>query len=112
MTGHQLGYARGPYPAARIPAPQHDALRPGGCWRIRIDVASGTLAGRPRLEALLDQLRPGDMLTVTRLDRLGRDTRCLAETVEQLDVAIDDLGSHAEASSSCRNHLRPCLPSG
>jgi DNA invertase Pin-like site-specific DNA recombinase len=41
-------------------------------------------AGRPQLDAVLDWLRPGDVLTVTRLDRLARSTRQLLEIAEQV----------------------------
>lgn len=85
MTGHQLGYAR-VSTRNQDPAGQHDALHGAGCWRIWTDTASGALARRPQLDAVLDQLRPGDTLTVTRLDRLGRNARHLAETVEQLEA--------------------------
>lgn len=37
--------------------------------------AGGSRDGRAELATILDFLRPGDELVVTRLDRLGRDTR-------------------------------------
>jgi hypothetical protein len=39
---------------------------------------------RPELDALLDYLRPGDVLVVWRLDRLGRSVRHPTETVNAL----------------------------
>lgn len=61
---------------------QTDALTAAGCERIFSDVASGSKASRPQLDAMLAQLRPGDTVTVWRLDRLGRSLRHLIELVE------------------------------
>jgi DNA invertase Pin-like site-specific DNA recombinase len=44
---------------------------------------STRLAHRPKLEAVLDQLKEGDRLTVWRLDRLGRSVTNLIHLVEQ-----------------------------
>ena len=43
---------------------------------------SGTLASRPRLDALLDRLDEGDEVVVWKLDRLGRNTRNVLELIE------------------------------
>jgi len=53
---------------------QHDALD-GICVRVFEEKVSGKLAvdDRPGLKAALDYLRPGDMLTVQEVDRLGRN---------------------------------------
>lgn len=40
---------------------------------------------RPQLEAALKALRPGDTLTVWKLDRLGRNVRGLSELLEELE---------------------------
>jgi DNA invertase Pin-like site-specific DNA recombinase len=45
------------------------------------EVASGAKTDRAQLRRLLDQLGAGDVLTVTRLDRLARSTRDLLNTV-------------------------------
>jgi DNA invertase Pin-like site-specific DNA recombinase len=65
---------------------QTDALESLGCDRIFTETASGAKADRPELAACLDYLREGDTLVVWRLDRLGRSTRHLLETVEGLDA--------------------------
>jgi DNA invertase Pin-like site-specific DNA recombinase len=44
-------------------------------------VASGAKTDRAQLRRLLDQLEAGDVLTVTRLDRLARSTRDLLNTL-------------------------------
>ncbi|MGL5715782.1 MAG: recombinase family protein [Paraclostridium sp.] len=55
-----------------------------GCEDIRIETMSGLIKERPILNELLQQLRRGDSLYVTRVDRLGRQTRQLLQTVEDL----------------------------
>lgn len=42
----------------------------------------GSLANRPRLDALLDRLDDGDEVVVWKLDRLGRNTRNVLELVD------------------------------
>jgi DNA invertase Pin-like site-specific DNA recombinase len=66
------------------PALQIDALTAAGCVRIFTDHASGTRERRPQLDATLDYLRPGDVLTVWRLDRLGRSMQHLTTIVNDL----------------------------
>ena len=53
---------------------QHDALDPI-CVKVFEEKVSGKLNvdHRPGLKAALDYLRPGDMLTVLEVDRLGRN---------------------------------------
>jgi len=53
---------------------QHDALE-GLCVKVFEEKISGSLAvdARPTLAAAIDYLRPGDMLTVQEVDRLGRN---------------------------------------
>lgn len=63
---------------------QHDALAAAGCARVFSDTASGALDKRPQLDALLDYLRPDDVLVVWRLDRLGRSVQHLTATVNTL----------------------------
>ncbi|MGH2884180.1 MAG: recombinase family protein [Solirubrobacteraceae bacterium] len=78
-----VGYAR-VSTSDQNPALQHYALDAAGCTRIFTDTASGALDQRPQLSAALDYLRPGDVLVVWRLDRLGRSVRHLTETVNTL----------------------------
>jgi DNA invertase Pin-like site-specific DNA recombinase len=52
---------------------QIDALKKAGCEIIREEKKSGTsTAGRNELAAILDFIREGDVLVVTRIDRLAR----------------------------------------
>lgn len=55
--------------------------------RIITETISGSvaIAGRPEFTRLLDKMEQGDILVVTKLDRLGRDAIDVATTVAQLD---------------------------
>jgi len=75
---------------------QRAALTAAGCKRIFEEKVSGAKRDRPQLAALLHQLRDGDVVTVTRLDRLARSTRHLLDIAELLDAAKAGLRSLAE----------------
>jgi DNA invertase Pin-like site-specific DNA recombinase len=75
---------------------QRTALRAVDCRRIYEEKISGTQRQRPELTKLLDHLREGDVLVVTRLDRLARSTRDLLEISELLNRAGVGLRSLAE----------------
>ena len=57
---------------------------------------AGATRDRPELARLLDQLRPEDVVVVTRLDRLARSTRDLLDIAETLNRAGAGLRSLAE----------------
>lgn len=75
---------------------QRAALKAIGCKRIFEEKASGAKRDRPQLATLLDQLRDGDVVTITRLDRLARSTRDLLDIAERLTEAEAGLRSLAE----------------
>jgi len=61
---------------------QESALRAAGCEIIRAEKRSGrTTEGREELRTVLDFLRAGDVLTVTRIDRLARSIGDLQDIV-------------------------------
>ena len=65
---------------------QVEALTKAGCETIRQEKVSGTSTqGRDELNTLLDFLRDGDELVVTRVDRLARSIRDLQNIVYDLD---------------------------
>ncbi|GAB4360691.1 MAG: recombinase family protein [Gammaproteobacteria bacterium] len=65
---------------------QRDALLEAGVRYDQLyeDLASGSRGDRPGLTACLKALRPGDVLVVWKLDRLGRNLRDLVNTVHAL----------------------------
>ena len=85
----KIGYAR-VSTADQDTAVQVAALLAAGCSPVREEKASGTsTSGRPELAAVLDFLRPGDTLMVTRIDRLARSIGDLQVIVR----AIRDKGA-------------------
>lgn len=60
------------------------ALEEAGCERIYEEKVSGVKAERPILNNLITQLRAGDVLTIWKLDRLGRSLKNLVQLVQQL----------------------------
>ena len=64
---------------------QRNALLSFGCDTVREEKVSGTsLKGRSELTTLLEFLREGDELVVTRIDRLARSMRDLQNIVHDL----------------------------
>ena len=64
---------------------QEQALRAAGCEVIRAEKVSGTSrTDRTELQVLLDFLRRGDTLVVTRIDRLARSIKDLQDIVYTL----------------------------
>ena len=76
----KLGYARVSTDGQSVEAPVRQ-LTHAGCKRVLRETASGTKADRSQLRKALDQLEAGDVLMVTRLDRLARSTRDLLNTL-------------------------------
>ena len=65
---------------------QIEALTNAGCETIRQEKVSGvSVQGRDELNTLLEFLREGDELVVTRVDRLARSIRDLQNIVYDLD---------------------------
>ena len=56
-------------------------LAKAGCSKVFREVASGVKTDRAQLRKALDRLEAGDVLMVTRLDRLARSTRDLLNTL-------------------------------
>ena len=76
----KYGYARVSTDGQSVNA-QVAALRKHGAGKVFREVASGAKTNRAQLRRVTDQLEAGDMLMVTRLDRLARSTRDLLNTL-------------------------------
>jgi DNA invertase Pin-like site-specific DNA recombinase len=74
------GYARVSTDGQSVDA-QVKQLRAAGAEKVFRETASGARADRAQLRRALDQLDKGDVLMVTRLDRLARSTRDLLNTL-------------------------------
>lgn len=95
-NGGVVGYAR-VSTDRQDAALQTDALTAAGAHRIFVDVVSGAAAHRPELAAAIDYLRPGDVLTVWRLDLLGRSLRDRIDQVRAIESTGAGFRSLTEA---------------
>src|ERR1700732_677694 len=72
-------------------------VKSAGCEKIFREKASGGRWDRPELLRLLDQMRKGDVLVVSRLDRLSRSLRDLLMIMERIKEADAGFRSLSEA---------------
>ena len=96
-----VGYARVSTRDQTV-ALQVDALKADGCGKVYTEVISGAATERPILAKLLDEVRPGDIVVVWKLDRLGRSLKHLVETVNlllQQDVGIKSLNDPIDTTT-------------
>src|SRR6267142_2406759 len=75
---------------------QRAALNEVGCTRIYEEKLSGASHNRPELAQLLGHLRGGDVVVVSRLDRLARSTRDLLDIAALIKEAEAGLRSLSE----------------
>lgn len=97
-----LGYARVSTAGQDLEA-QRQRLQAGNVLRIFEDIISGRTFDRPGLTSLLEFARPGDVICVVRLDRLGRSLRELLDTVEllkQRGIGLMSLEEKIDTSSA------------
>src|SRR6266480_4163714 len=66
---------------------QIEALKAAGAQTIFREKVSGVRADRPQLAKLMTTLKPGDVVVVTKLDRLGRSTRELLDLIDRISKA-------------------------
>ena len=91
----RVGYARVSTYGQTLDA-QLDQLRAKGCSQVYREKASGARADRRELQRMLKALAPGDVVTVTRIDRLARSTFDLFAIVKQITDAGAQFRSLAE----------------
>jgi DNA invertase Pin-like site-specific DNA recombinase len=78
-----FGYARVSTDGQTLAA-QDAALRGAGCAKVYAETASGAKTDRAALRKAVAALREGDVLMVTRLDRLARSTRDLLNKLDEI----------------------------
>jgi DNA invertase Pin-like site-specific DNA recombinase len=100
----KIGYAR-VSTEDQNPDLQLTALKLAGCGKIFTDKATGTSTKRPSLEKCLKALKAGDVLTVWKLDRLGRSLR-------DLIALLDDLKARGMAFRSLTEAIDTETPTG
>ncbi len=101
MTTKRIGYGR-VSTVDQNPDSQKDALLKAGADQIFLDTYTGTKSSRPQLDKMLEQLRAGDTIVITRLDRLGRSTKDLLNLVSDLQdsgVNLEVLEQNINTSS-------------
>src|SRR5262252_1953432 len=114
MEGTQmaiLGYARVSTQDQHLTG-QLEALKTAGARTIYREKVSGARADRPQLARLMASLKPGDVVVVTKLDRLGRSTRELLELIERIGkagAAFRSLGDPLWDTSSSQGRLLSTL---
>jgi DNA invertase Pin-like site-specific DNA recombinase len=80
----KLGYARVSSNAQDYTG-QVESLKAAGCERIYCEKKSGkSAADRPEFKKLMKVLVPGDVVCITRLDRLARSSRDLRNILHEL----------------------------
>lgn len=84
--GQLVGYARTSTTdqKAGLAAQQRD-LKAAGCTKVFHEELSSVATKRPQLDAVLDYLREGDTLIVTKPDRLARSTLDLLQIAKELE---------------------------
>ena len=98
----EIGYARVSTGEQTLDL-QLDALTRAGCGKLFTETASGANAERPVLAEALAYLRPGDVLVVWRLDRLGRSLQHLITVVAELaarGIGFKSLGEQIDTTTS------------
>jgi DNA invertase Pin-like site-specific DNA recombinase len=80
------GYAR-VSTAGQTLASQDAQLHAAGCAKVYAERVSGAKTDRPELAKLIRRLEAGDVLMVTRLDRLARSTRDLLNILDAIGKA-------------------------
>lgn len=82
ITGKTVGYARVSSYGQSLEV-QLDKLK--ACDKVFCEKTSGRTDNRVELKKCLDYLREGDILVITKLDRLARNTRDLLNLVNELE---------------------------
>src|SRR6516165_2084148 len=106
-----VGYARVSTQDQSL-AGQLEALKAAGASAVYREKVSGARADRPQLAKLIKALRKGDIVVVTKLDRLGRSTRELLDLIDRIGKAgasFRSLGDPLWDTSSAQGRLLSTL---
>ena len=98
----KIGYARVSTADQKMDL-QIDELKKAGCKKIFSEVVTGAKVDRTELNKMLEQVRPGDIIVIWKLDRLGRSLKHLVELVGELierDVGLKSLHDPIDTSTS------------
>src|SRR6516165_6150468 len=104
------GYARVSTTEQNLSA-QLEALKAAGCEKVYSEKTTGAHGDRAALQRMLRDVEPGDVVVITRLDRLARSTRDLLNILDQLskdgvgfqslrETAIDTTTAHGRLTMS------------
>jgi DNA invertase Pin-like site-specific DNA recombinase len=106
-----IGYGRVSTQDQRLTG-QLEALKAAGATQVYREKVSGVRANRPQLGKLMGSLKAGDIVLVTKLDRLGRSTRELLDLIERIGkagAAFRSLGDPLWDTSSPQGRLLSTL---
>src|SRR6516162_1401659 len=106
-----VGYARASTQDQSLTG-QLEALKAAGADPIYREKISGARADRPQLAKLMAGLKAGDVVIVTKLDRLGRSTRELLDLIDRIGNAgasFRSLGDPLWDTSSAQGRLLSTL---
>lgn len=99
-----IGYARVSTEDQHLDA-QVSALEGAGAERIFAEKISGTKKVRPELARMIDQLRGGDVVVVTKYDRLSR-------SLQDLLTIVEAVGAKGAGFRSLAEDIDTTTPSG
>jgi len=99
----KIGYARVSTQDQKLEL-QLKALKKAGCQKIFREKVSGFNRQRPEFQRMLDQIRPGDVIVVWKLDRLARSTRDLLNTMDTINEAGGKFQSISEPWANTTTH--------
>src|SRR6201987_710150 len=106
-----IGYARVSTQDQHLTG-QLEALKAAGAETIYREKISGARSDRPQLAKMMAALQPGDIVLVTKLDRLGRSARELLDLIERIGkagAAFRSLGDPLWDTSSSQGRLLSTL---
>jgi len=86
----KFGYARISTPKQSLES-QITLLKKSGCEKVFSDVISGYNSQKKEFEKMFQQLRAGDTVSVTGIDRLGRSTKDLSTLLDEFHKKEVDL---------------------